>query len=306
MDNTDPADAVSHGAAFALLGNETRVAILRELWETATEGPMPFSELRERVGMRDSGQFNYHLTKLTGTFIRKVDPEDDEEGEGGYVLRFAGIAVVGAILSGMYQQAGFDEPVPVDGECPRCGGALDLEYEDERANLSCRDCGNFTLQSNIPAGVFSQYDREATPEVFDRWMRAQVDQIAAGFCMLCQGKTTFTVLLGAHTGADWAEEDEALVEYECERCGATLYASVTEMLTRHPAIVSFYHDHGADVRDEPTWGLDWLLDEVAVVTEDPLTVSFDVTVDDETLRLTVDDQLTVVAEERLPAEQARA
>ncbi|WP_439028277.1 ArsR/SmtB family transcription factor [Haloarchaeobius sp. DT45] len=306
MEPRDPSEDVSHGAAFALLGNETRVAILRELWKTATEGPVPFSELRERVGMRDSGQFNYHLTKLTDTFVRKVEPEDDEDGEGGYTLRYAGIAVVGAILAGTYQQAGFDEPVPVDGACLRCGGTLELAYEHERANLSCTECDEFTLQANVPAGVFSERDHAETPALFDRWIRTQVDQVAAGFCMLCQGPTSFEVGLGGGTGLDAADDEEALVRYECERCGAGVFATVTEAMTRHPAVVSFYYDHGIDVREEPTWALDWLLDDVTVVSEDPLVVSFDVTLDDETLRLTVDERLSVVEEERLPVEHAQA
>ncbi|WP_435365491.1 winged helix-turn-helix domain-containing protein [Haloarchaeobius sp. DYHT-AS-18] len=297
---------VSHGAAFALLGNETRVAILRELWTSATEGPVPFSELRERVGMRDSGQFNYHLMKLTDTFVRKVEPDEDDDSEGGYTLRFAGVSVVGAILSGAYQQAGFDDPVPVDGECIRCGGALELAYEHERANLSCTECDNFTTQSNVPAGVFSEVDLAETPAVFDRWIRSQVDQVAAGFCMLCQGPTGFEVSIGGGTALDAADENEVLVRYECERCGAAVFVTVTEAMTRHPAVISFYYDHGLDLRDEPSWALGWLLDEVTVVSEDPLVVSFDITLDDETVRLTVDDRLTLVEEERLPVEQARA
>ena len=60
----DPADA------FALIGNETRLAILEALW-AADERPVSFSELRRAVGMRDSAQFNYHLQKLTGHFVTR-------------------------------------------------------------------------------------------------------------------------------------------------------------------------------------------------------------------------------------------
>ena len=37
------------------------------------DDPRTFSELREAVGMRDSGQFNYHLDKLLGTFVRVTE-----------------------------------------------------------------------------------------------------------------------------------------------------------------------------------------------------------------------------------------
>jgi len=39
--------------AFAVLGNETRMEILRALGDA--DGPLPFSELHDRVGTRDSG-----------------------------------------------------------------------------------------------------------------------------------------------------------------------------------------------------------------------------------------------------------
>jgi hypothetical protein len=72
--------------AFATLGNETRLSILLALWEAyepfVATNAVAFSELRERVGMRDSGQFNYHLDKLRGHFVRKTD--------AGYELRRAG------------------------------------------------------------------------------------------------------------------------------------------------------------------------------------------------------------------------
>jgi DNA-binding transcriptional ArsR family regulator len=77
----EPADA------FALLADETRVAILRALaesWNEAGFGAaygLSFSELRERVGVRDSSRFNYHLQRLTGRFARKTDE--------GYVFGYA-------------------------------------------------------------------------------------------------------------------------------------------------------------------------------------------------------------------------
>jgi len=39
--------------AFRVLGNETRMEILRALGDA--DGPLPFSELHDRVGTRDSG-----------------------------------------------------------------------------------------------------------------------------------------------------------------------------------------------------------------------------------------------------------
>lgn len=55
--------------AFQLLANETRIEILLALWTRPT-WEATFTELKNAVGMRDSGQFQYHLNKLAGTFIQ--------------------------------------------------------------------------------------------------------------------------------------------------------------------------------------------------------------------------------------------
>lgn len=94
----DPVDALS------ALGDETRIAILRELADAETS--LSFSELRERVGVRDTGRFNYHLTKLCEYFVR-------DTGDG-YELGHAGARVVDA--------AGNAHPDPdLEAACPVCG-----------------------------------------------------------------------------------------------------------------------------------------------------------------------------------------
>lgn len=69
---------------FTLLSDETRVRILVALSE-ASECPLRFSELRSRVGVADSGQFNYHLDRLRGRLVVKT--------EDGYALTETGRAV---------------------------------------------------------------------------------------------------------------------------------------------------------------------------------------------------------------------
>lgn len=88
--------------AFSLLGNETWLSILLALWEVhepfAEDNAVPFSELRDRVGMHDSGQFHYHLDKPAGHFVEKTDD--------GYELRHAGRQLVGTVIAG----TGIEEP----------------------------------------------------------------------------------------------------------------------------------------------------------------------------------------------------
>lgn len=72
---------------FKLLGDETRITILRELyrhWRRSPEEPcLPFSTLYERVGGGDSGQFNYHLKRLEDRLV--------ERRTAGYTLTPRGI-----------------------------------------------------------------------------------------------------------------------------------------------------------------------------------------------------------------------
>ncbi|MEF8859437.1 MAG: helix-turn-helix domain-containing protein, partial [Halolamina sp.] len=117
--------------AFAVLGNETRMEILQTLGEA--DEPLPFSELRGRVGMRDSGQFNYHLGKLDGHFIKDTD--------GGYALGQKGSRVIEAVLSGAVTDTPVLDRTPVDMSCYCCGATpIEFDYHDERLGVYCSEC----------------------------------------------------------------------------------------------------------------------------------------------------------------------
>lgn len=107
---------LSPDEAFALLGNETRVGILQALWDAFESGKgdnaLPYSELFEQVDIRDSGDFSYHLEKLTGPFVRGSDE--------GYELKQTGINVVRAIVAGTMINDPEFGPTRVDIACPIC------------------------------------------------------------------------------------------------------------------------------------------------------------------------------------------
>ena len=80
MDRGIELEGVSAQEAFGLLGNETRVDVLRGLWgvdggdlPTGSDGVLSFSELQRRVGVGNSGQFTYHLSQLVPHFVRETD-----------------------------------------------------------------------------------------------------------------------------------------------------------------------------------------------------------------------------------------
>lgn len=99
--------------ALTALANEHRIEILRVLADA--DEPLAFSDLRESVGMYDTGQFNYHLTELCGRFVRTTD--------SGYELGHAGERVVlaAAGLDSDGARALAEQATTDDNECPVCG-----------------------------------------------------------------------------------------------------------------------------------------------------------------------------------------
>jgi len=97
--------------ALETLANEHRIQILRVLAET--DIPLPFSELRRKVGIEDTGKFNYHLTELLGRFVNQTD--------GGYELSRPGERlVVAATDADLEATATAAESLQAE-ECPVCG-----------------------------------------------------------------------------------------------------------------------------------------------------------------------------------------
>lgn len=83
------AEADDLASVFGLLSDGTRVDIVRALAERRFEESgrpgLSFSELRNRVGARDAGRFNYHLARLRGSLVEKTAE--------GYLLTDAGVSV---------------------------------------------------------------------------------------------------------------------------------------------------------------------------------------------------------------------
>jgi len=284
-------------AAFAAVADELRVRILRELWDA--DGPLSFSELRERVGVRDSGRFNYHLGELRGRFVEK------DGDAGGYDLRFAGRKLVGGLHSGAYTEAA--EPVgpqPVDGSCVVCGGDLQAVYEDEHGTVECTDCGVSVIQTEVPPAFVDGREDDLAAAV-DGYVRTTLRSFLDGFCPTCSGPTGGRLTDAGEVGP-LADRDRLgpLAAVTCERCGASFSGLAAWVAIDHPAVLAFYDDHDRSVRETPLWRLDWMTDAEWVDgngsddDDDDRVVVVPVELDDEVLRLTVADDLGVAAVER--------
>jgi DNA-binding transcriptional ArsR family regulator len=278
--------AVDHrkpGAVFELLSNDLRVDIVQALGEARE--PLSFSSLREIVGERDSGKFNYHLRKLVGHFVT--------QGAAGYRLSIAGEQMYGAMLSGAYTADATLEPFEFDGTCPLCGNdVLVAEYADETVTMHCPNCEDWFNEFQFPPGSLDEFERSELPTAFDRWMRTTLQTFLHGLCTNCGGRVDATL---TQTNAD--DPLPIRATYECGRCGEELHASPSLPVFFQSSAVSFFDRHGVDVFQDPTWQFYGPDDDVSVevVDEEPMRVEVRVTMADETLRATVGPEVTVEA-----------
>ncbi len=279
---------------FGRLAHELRFEVLQEL--NRADGPLTFSELREAVGVEDSGQFNYHLGKLVGPFVHK-------SGQG-YSLSVAGKRAVGTVFAGEFAD-GYnldDEPVPASGSCYSCDAALQVEFGESRLRLACSSCDWVYTAPEIPPGALAGVDREEIPGLIDRWSRRLLVSLDLGICEYCDGHVEGTVCQpGEQAAPEWFGEGEVtqdvILVYTCRRCGFSTHAVLPVVALTRPALAAFYHEHGIDLRSQPDWTLDLLVDPAVTVSQEtPLRVTLSVTLDDETRVFVFDREAELVAE----------
>lgn len=240
--------------AFALLGNETRIAIMEAL--ARAEAPLGFNELRAAVGLRQGEQFNYHLDRLVGHFVEKRDD--------GYALRHPGRRVARAILAGTFTEDIVLEPEPIDEQCVYCGSDVEMSYDAGFISVRCTGCDGVVRQDH-PTGTYMHYDlppagtngrsREEIVDAAHVHYDSRLAPMVKGVCPECAHQ----VDVSHEVCSDHEPEASGLCP-DCEtrfavwttgECGhcryrrrfATWFAALD-----HPAVVSVFHDHGLEER----------------------------------------------------------
>ncbi|MFC7166323.1 winged helix-turn-helix domain-containing protein [Halospeciosus flavus] len=289
VDTEDLPESLEPAAAFALLGNETRIHILQELWRV-DDRPLSFSELRRRVGVDDSAQFNYHLGKLTDHFVTKTD--------NGYDFRYAGEKVVRAILAGTFTDH-VEMDLPVEGSCHECDGDLRAVYTDERLAVTCADCEARYGRYPFPPGGLADRSPTEVMSAFDQRVRHLHCLAADGVCPECSGRmeTSFVECDGSREECATTDDFglDVHVAHECEQCHHVVRSPVGLRLLDHSAVVSFYDDHGVELSSEPYWTLGWCVrdDTTEVLERDPWRVRVAIPLGDEILFVTMDENQRV-------------
>lgn len=291
---------------FNVLGDETRMAILQALWNADVadhpqDNVLTFSELQDIVGVADSGRFNYHLNQLVGHLINKTDD--------GYQLRAAGITIIQALLAGTLTEEPTLDPTPIDAPCPHCGGTVEVYYEDEQLFVRCRQgthSGPFQKPGTIinlhvpPAGMQGRTPDDIA-EAAMRWFDALTAPMLDDTCPNCSSRTSKTVEacenhepidgLCEACGGRWA----VFVYYECRHCSFRTNVPAYYHLWSDPGVIGWFHERGIRFMG-PTWEtMGYTIggnDEV--VSTGPLKVEVTVPVDEETLTVTLNEEMDVI------------
>jgi hypothetical protein len=263
---------------FESVSHPVRLGILEALGERLKDQPadptIGFSDLRREVGMRDSGNFNYHLDKLRGRFVRQTD--------GGYQITAAGLQVVAAVISGTYGGEKQLGPNGLAEPCPACAEELTATYRSGLLTVSCPNDHQF--RHPLPQGSVTERDIDQVVRLLTLTVHQDMQLASDGICPLCNA-----VL-------DWSVDplfDPAFPHFEtqCTRCGALFDLPVAVSILSEPVGVCFYHDHGIDARREPPWSP--VFYENVDVT-DSLPVELTIGRGGESLAATLTEELSVV------------
>jgi DNA-binding HxlR family transcriptional regulator len=306
----DGGTPVTPDEAFALLGDETRLSILRALG--AADGALRFSELRERVGAADSGRFNYHLGELAGQFVEKT--------EDGYALARAGRRVVEAVLAGAVTDApGFDR-TGVDQSCRYCGAPVEADWTDGSVRLFCTDCdgtygeehssdGGRTAPDGYlgrlplpPAGLEGRTPDEAVRAAWT-WANLEIMALSSGLCPRCAATVETAVYVcddhdpGDGVCAACDRRHEVGVGFQCTNCILHTGGALSVGLVARTPLLDALTDAGHNpVAPDSIDAVDGVHDDYGeeVLSTDPFRARLTFDVDGDRLALTVDDDLAVV------------
>lgn len=299
---TDREPAVDVRELFRLLGNETRMRIMRVLWSefdfeyyvTESREPTSFGSIREQAEVADSGNFNYHLGELTGTLVADV--------EGGYVLTPLGYNLMRSIdRYADFAYHTIDEWEVAD-PCPFCDGTLAATYRREVLEVRCRDCaalaadGNFTFVELSSIGA-QHLDREQLLDAAILTLSSKVRSSMWGICWDCNAPMETTlVLCDDHdldprgTCSNCENRYRTRVRASCSACGTSGLGPTVEYAIVTPSVGALFGSAGRSPGQIGPWR--YRLAALGGATErvtatDPVTTEITFAFDENTCRATI-------------------
>lgn len=311
--NTDSESTVSAGVppeeAFSILGDNARLEILRTLAEV--DGPVGYSELFDNIEYDDLSNFHYHLDQLVGHFVGKSDE--------GYALRRPGERVVEAVLSGAVTTDPVRERTRTSRQCPVCSASIEVGYEQERVTLHCPECpgliepmdadgdrvtepGNLGFRPLPPAAVAGR-TAEEMHDVSKTWTSLTVHAMARGICPRCSGTVGHELgICESHDASDGTcdhcgRRHGAVFSARCTNCTFDVRAGVGGFLGAKTEVMAFLIEHRIDPLSPGDFH-PYAAVEETILSIDPFEAQYEVTVENDTLTLVVDGELSIISATR--------
>jgi DNA-binding transcriptional ArsR family regulator len=239
MEESESTD--THAEIMDLLSNETRLGTLFALAEHQQRAPpspgLSFTELRDRVEKRPSGNFNYHLDRLTGSIVK-------QEGEQ-YQLTYRGKYLAGILTAGVYTETEQRER-PVGGTCPDCGREMTLTHADGLLEVRC-PAGHYYPRMYLPQSQLEHRPDSDLPEVIAVLSQQAAERMQTGICPICKGPFDAGLTPGTASG------QTLVLRGTCETCGIEAEVGLGSTFVRHPAVSGFLSERGVTPQTCPPW-----------------------------------------------------
>lgn len=306
-------DGLQPDEAFAVLGNEIRLDIVRVLWHadaaheyddgSDSAETMSYSKLRQQVGIDDNGKFNYHLSELAPHFIRQTD--------NGYRLSGAGKQIARTVIA-ISGTEPLDFSAELEEDCPLCEAPMTATYEDQWLRVRCTECDGL-FGDQAPAGTLfltnfptaGLTDRSSDEVLAAGLYRCALDitYMMYGVCRECAGMISSSVSVcdthdsqGNQPCATCGTPFRVWAEMWCDTCGFAKRLPVEMFVTGLVTVVGLFDDHETDDRllslDD---AIDLLQNGVETdVLEDPFRVSITIEQEATTFTTVLDEDMNVV------------
>lgn len=310
-------DGLSPDEAFAILGNEIRLEIIRVLWQAGAayvydDGSdaveiVSYSELQNEVGVNDNGRFNYHLSELTPHFVRRTDD--------GYRLSSAGKQIARTVIA-VSGAGDFDFSRELDENCPLCGAAITVTYEDQWLRVGCTECdglfgdqaptGTLFLTNYPAAGLTTRSSEQAVAAGLYR-CALDITYLMYGICRECAGTISSSVTVcDVHESEQGQPCDtcgtpfSVWTEMRCSTCGFAKRLPVEMFATGLVLATELIEDSGMDIESPAVDNAIELLQHRVEtdVSMEPLRVSIRIDVETTVFSLMLDDEMNVVEFDR--------
>lgn len=304
-------DGMSLDEVFSVLGNETRLNILRSLWEAsipangvAASDTVSYTDLRRDVDIDDSGKFNYHLSKLTPHFVH--------EAADGYRLSRAGERIARSVLtvSDAFADLGFPHELQTD--CPFCGSTTIATCDDQQLRIQCTEChGMFGDQA--PAGTIAVLGFPTagmTDKTLEEFLEANlfkcqldITYMMHGICRECGGPVLPSIttcdnheLVNEPICDTCHSPFEVWVDQRCNRCYYGKRLPVELYVMGLAPVIGFLYEYDVDVLEPTFEELATCLREwfTTSVSDDPFRIDVSIEPADNFLSLTLDEEMTVI------------